>query len=125
MKPDDHSDVVPFDTFWRWLNLHHNCIVRASSVDCSIYDQDDLHWHLYEEPGDRRGVQLMRGKQILAEMVIATEVVYVEVVTSPELDGHFEFHLLGGAEEMQPLYHFVLGHGLEEDDDDDAHAPTH
>ena len=113
---EPHSILV-FERFWRWLIIHHNCIVRAGTDNAWLYDRDDLHWHLYEDEDGRRGVQLMRGKQVLGEFMLeAGEAGYVEAAPSTEAEGHFEFQVLSGDEgHMHLVYHFVLAHGFDEE----------
>jgi len=107
--------TLPFERFWKWLKHHPNCILRAGTHDVWLYDQDDLHWHLEEDPDRNPSVQLVRGKQILAEIVLdVREVVFVQSTLDAEVDGerHFLFELLGGE---QALYHFLVAHGFEEE----------
>jgi hypothetical protein len=115
--------TLPFDRFWRWLRRHANCILRAGTPDSFIYDADDLHWHLDEDEERVPTVQLMRGKQLLAEVVLETrEVLFVQALPDPDGEqGQFVFELVGGGagEEPYPLYHFVLAHGFDEE------APHH
>src|SRR5688572_20766522 len=57
------SPTLAFDEFWRWLILHPNCIVRAGTADCVLYDDDDLHWHFASEAAEIYLCQLIRGKR--------------------------------------------------------------
>lgn len=125
MKMKSLGTALTLEQFWRWLHEHHNCIVRAGTPDAWLYDQDDLHWHLYEDAGGKLGLQLLRGKQTLAELSIThADVAYVDVAPSAETQGHFEFQLLGGDEnDMYAVYHFVMAHGYEEDET--SHPATH
>lgn len=122
MNVKNLGTALQVEKFWKWLHEHHNCIVRAGTPDSWLYDQDDLHWHLYEDAG-KLGVQTMRGKQVQAEMaIVVADVMYVDVSPSAETQGHFEFQLMGGPEnDMYALYHFVMAHGYEEDE---AHRPA-
>lgn len=117
MRMQSLGTALNLETFWNWLHEHHNCIVRAGTSDAWLYDQDDLHWHLYEDMGSKYGVQLMRGKQTVAELAIGgSDVMYVEMAPSSETQGHFEFQLMGGQDQdMYAVYHFVMAHGYEED----------
>jgi hypothetical protein len=110
--------TLQFDRFWRWLKRHSGCILRAGTPDAFLYDQDDLHWHLEEDEERVPTVQLVRGKQILAELAIEIrDVLFVQAV--PDADGEpgqFVFELVGGAgEEPYAVYHFLLAHGFEEE----------
>jgi hypothetical protein len=110
--------TLSFDRFWRWLRRHATCILRAGTPDSFHYDADDLHWHLDEDDDRVPTVQLLRGKQLLGELVIETrEVLFVQAVPDPEGEqGQFVFELVGGAgEEPYALYHFVLAHGFDEE----------
>jgi hypothetical protein len=111
------SSILDFERFWRWLVIHHNCIVRAGTDNAWLYDQDDLHWHLYEDVDGRRGVQLMRGKHVLGEFVLeGGEPGYVEAAPSTEAEGQSEFQVLGGDQgQVHLVCHFVLAHGYDEE----------
>ncbi|MFN7974134.1 MAG: hypothetical protein U0166_17595 [Acidobacteriota bacterium] len=125
MRVTNLGTALPVERFWTWLHEHHNCIVSAGTPDVWIYDADDLHWHLTEDPGGKLGVEVCRGKQVVAEMsIVKAEVLYVDVGPSLDTQGHFEFQLMGGPEgDQYALYHFVTAHGYE---DEDAHkTATH
>jgi hypothetical protein len=109
--------TIEFDRFWRWLKRHAGCILRAGTPDSYLYDQDDLHWHLEEDDDRVPVVQLMRGKQVLGELVLEVrEVLFVQAVPDPEGEpGQFVFELVGGGEEPYAVYHFLLAHGFEEE----------
>jgi hypothetical protein len=110
--------TLQFDRFWRWLRRHGNCILRAGTPDSYLYDQDDLHWHLDEDEDRVPVVQLVRGKQILGEIVIEVrDVLFVQAVPDAEGEpGHFVFELVGGGgDEPYAVYHFLLAHGFEEE----------
>ena len=112
------GSTLTFDKFWRWLKRHPNCILRAGTPDASLFDADDLHWHLEEDEDRVPLVQLVRGKQTLAEIAIEVrEVLFVQAV--PEAggeEGHFLFELWGGGgDEPFAVYHFGMAHGFDED----------
>jgi hypothetical protein len=109
--------TLAFDRFWRWLKRHPHCILRAGTPDAFLYDQEDLHWHLEEEEDRTPSVQLVRGKQIIGELVLEVrEVLFVQAVPDPEGEaGQFVFELVGGGEEPYAVYHFLLAHGFEEE----------
>lgn len=109
--------TLAFDRFWRWLKRHPNCILRAGTPDAFLFDADDLHWHLEEDEDRTPTVQLLRGKQLLGEVVIeAREILFVQALPDPDGgEGQFLFELVGGsAEEPAPMYHFVVAHGFDE-----------
>ena len=110
--------TLSFDRFWRWLRRHANCILRAGTPDSFLYDHDDLHWHLDEDDDRVPTVQLLRGKQLLGELVVETrEILFVQAVPDPDGEqGQFVFELVGGSgDEPYALYHFVLAHGFDEE----------
>ncbi len=110
--------TLPFDRFWRWVRRHPSCILRAGTADAYLYDQEDLHWHLDEDDDRVPTVQLLRGKQVLGEILIEVrDVLFVQAVPDPDGgEGQFVFELVGGAgEEPYAIYHFLLAHGFEEE----------
>jgi len=114
--------TIPFDRFWRWLRRHPNCVLRAGTADSYLYDQEDLHWHIDEDEDRTPTVQLVRGKQVLGELVLeAREVLFVQAVPDPDGEaGQTLFELFGGGDEPYAMYHFVLAHGL---DEESGHRP--
>jgi hypothetical protein len=119
--------AMQLDKFWRWLQEHHNCIVRAGTRDAVLYDQDDLHWHLYEDGEHNIVIQLMRGKELMGEFSISRpDVMFVEATPAAEGEGQFEFNLVGGPEgEPLAMYHFLMAHGVEETDEHGPQAFKH
>jgi hypothetical protein len=114
--------TLAFDRFWRWLKGHRNCIVRAGTVDTYLHDQEAFHWHLEEDAERNPVVQLVWGKLLVGELVMdVRDVLYVEVTPDEGgQPGHFVFELVGGSkEEPYAVYHFLLGHGFE---DESGHA---
>ncbi len=112
------GSTLTFDRFWRWLKRHPNCIVRAGTPDTTLFDQDDLHWHLDEDDDRVPLVQLLRGKQMIAELAIEVrEVLFVQVVPDPDgEEGHFLFELWGGGgDEPFAVYNFALAHAFDEE----------
>ncbi len=108
--------TLSFDRFWHWLKRHANCLVRAGTPDVSLFDLEDLHWHLEEDDNRVPTVQLLRGKQPIGEIAIDTrELLYVQAVPDPEGEqGQFLFEAIGGDEPFA-MYHFVLAHGFDEE----------
>jgi hypothetical protein len=109
--------TLAFDRFWRWLKRHPNCILRAGTPDAYLFDAEDLHWHLDEDEDRMPTVQVLRGKQLLGEILVeAREILFVQALPDPDgEEGQFLFELVGGtAAEPSPMYHFVLAHGFDE-----------
>ncbi len=109
--------TLEFDRFWRWLKRHIHCIVRAGTPDAFLYDQEDLHWHLDEDDDRTPVVQLMRGKELIGELVLEVrDALFVQVRPDPDGEaGQHVFEVIGGEPaDPQPVYHFVLTHGLDE-----------
>ncbi|MBU8896731.1 serine/threonine protein kinase [Corallococcus sp. H22C18031201] len=108
--------TLNFDAFWRWLQEHTNCILRCGSADTTLFDHDDFHWVLMEEER-QHVVQVLKGKSLVAEMVMAgREVTEVTLSADPETgsEGHFLVELFGGPkEDPQVIYHFIMAHGME------------
>jgi hypothetical protein len=113
----DTGTTLAFDRFWRWIKRHPHCILRAGTADAFLYDQDDLHWYLDEDDDRSPTVQLLRGKALLAEVVIdPRDVLFVQATPDPEgEEGQHVFEVIGGGDEPYPVYHFVMAHGFEEE----------
>ena len=112
------GSTLAFDRFWRWLKRHPNCILRAGTPETTLYDQEDLHWHLEEDEDRVPLVQLLRGKQLLGEIAIEVrDVLFVQAVPDPDGEqGHFLFELWGGGgDEPYAVYHFALVHAFDEE----------
>jgi hypothetical protein len=115
--------TIAFDRFWRWIKQHPNCILRAGTPDVWLHDHEDLHWHLDEDAERNPLVQLVRGKQLLAEIVLdVRDALFVQV--TPEggegAERSYLFEVVGGGrDEPYAVYHFLVAHGLE---DEGAHA---
>jgi hypothetical protein len=112
------GSTIAFDAFWKWLKHHPNCILRAGTVECYLYDQDAFHWHLEEDADRNPVVQLVQGKEMVAEMIVeARDVLFVQAVPDPESgEGHYLFELVGGSkDETYAVYHFLVAHGFEEE----------
>ena len=108
------SPTLAFDEFWRWLILHPNCIVRAGTADCVLYDDDDLHWHFASEAAETFLCQLIRGKRLLGEMVIKSETISYVQGYRGDHDDEFVFEMIAEAEDDRTaLYFFVLSHAFD------------
>ena len=108
-----------FDRFWRWLQDHPNCVLEAGTAECYLFDHEDLHWHLGEDEEHNPFVQLVRGKQLIGELLLeGGDVLYVQgrPDAAAEEPDRFLFELVGGAaEEPYVLYRFLMAHGIEEE----------
>jgi len=117
MRDEVLKDVTPtlsLAAFWDWLVQHPNCIVRAGTQECVLFDDEDLHWHLTSDGPDGFLVQVVRGKHILGELRLnALQVSYVQGAPG-EQEGEFVFELISENEAAQvAVYFFVLSHGYE------------
>lgn len=108
------SQTIPFDVFWPWLCVHHNCIVRAGTPDTVLFDYDDYHWHLFTEEDGAHIVQLVRGKDLVGELVvIATDIAYVQSEPSDNNEVMFEC-IIELVDSRDVAYHFVMAHAFDE-----------
>lgn len=110
------ATTLPFDKFWKWLQGHANCIVRAGTPEAVLFDDDDLHWHLSAENEDLL-VQVMRGKRVVGELVLAPgDIAYVQV--EPLEGEEFVFDCIQETESDRiAAYHFVMSHAYDETED--------
>ena len=118
----DPLATLPFETFWSWLMLHPNCILRAGTVDAVLYDDDDLHWH-FAADGALFFVQVIRGKRLLGEIVVDTERVAYAQALGEDREGEFLFELVSETEsERTAAWFFVLSHAY---DAEEPRGPEH
>ena len=105
--------TLPFDAFWSWLQAHPNCIIRAGTPDAVLYDEENLHWHFTMEGTDMQVVQLVRGKSLVGEMLVAPgDIAYVQGVASEEEE--YVFELISETEtDRVAAYYFVLSHAYD------------
>src|SRR5438046_9339527 len=90
--------TLSFQAFWTWLQAHPNCILRAGTPEVVLYDDDDLHWHFAVEGDDTRVVQLIRGKTLVGEIVVAPgDITYVQGVAR-EAEDEYMFELTSETE---------------------------
>ena len=110
------SATLPFEKFWMWLQAHANCILRAGTPDAMLFDHDDYHWHLAAEDEMTLIVQLVRGKELVGEMVLlAGEIAYV--TAEPNENEEFIFECIMESEAARDVaYHFVMAHGYDDSD---------
>ncbi|MBX5480475.1 MAG: hypothetical protein IRZ16_01310 [Myxococcaceae bacterium] len=110
--------TLKFERFWKWLREHANCILRAGTDEVWLFDDDDLHWHLEEDAHRSPVVQLMRGKRVLAELVMdVRDVLFVQATPegqpqNGEQPTLFELVTAGGDENFG-AYHFLMAHGFD------------
>lgn len=118
-------NTLSFDTFWSWLQGHLNCILRVSTPDAVLFDDDDLHWYL--GPLDEANVaQVIRGKRLMGEILIDPDrVAYVQAL-GEERAGEFVFEAVSESEtERVAAYVFVLTHDLDASGDPGHSAGVH
>jgi hypothetical protein len=118
--------TLTFDSFWIWLTRHPNCILRAGTPETVLYDDEDLHWHFGTEDPGTLVVQLIRGKRMLGELLIASEpIVYVEG-TRGDHDEEFVFELIVETpDDRMSAYFFVLAHGFDVEEEDPTPRRVH
>lgn len=116
MTTTDDQPTLPFDVFWVWLMSHPNCILRAGTPEAVLYDDEDLHWHFAQEEPDTLVVQVLRGKILVGELLMASDqIAYVQGMRG-ESEHEFVFELITETEvERFPAYFFVLVHGFDEE----------
>lgn len=112
------AQPLTFERFFRWLQEHSNCVVRAGNHDATLFDHDAFHWDFYEEDDGRAVFSLLSGKQLVGELVLErSEVLFVQSAADPEnpSSGHWLFELIGGSKEDSfPMAFVVLSHGMEQ-----------
>jgi len=110
----DETPTLSFDEFWAWIVRHPNCILRAGTQDTVLYDDEDYHWHFAVEEPDTPLVQVLRGKRLLGELLIARDrIAFVQGVPG-DVEGEHVFDLVVDTE-AEPLtaYFFVVSHAYE------------
>lgn len=116
-SPTPSNAPLTFDQFWRWLQDHRNCLVRAGAGEVTLFDNDNVHWDFFDEPDGRAVCQVILGKSLVGELVVERgEVVMVQAqadVEDPQRN-NWVFECIGGTkDDAYPLYYFVLTHGME------------
>lgn len=118
----DDPKVIGFEEFWQWIQGHTNCIISAGTPDTVIYDHDDFHWSFGREVGpdgqEDLLVQLVRGKQLVGEMLIPHgRMTHVQAEQRGE-DGEVLFECFEESTEgTLPSFYFTLSHGYDEPDE--------
>ena len=108
---------LTFERFWRWISEHPNCVVRAGTGEATLFDFDDYHWEFHDEEDGHAIVGLIRGKNLVGELVVdKATVLFVQSsidVEAPQ-SGHWMFELIGGnKDEPVGVAFFVVSHGME------------
>jgi hypothetical protein len=113
----DAPFTVTFDTFWSWIRVHPDCILRAGTPEAVLFDDDDVHWDFLVEESGAKVIQVLRGKRLVGELLIDPEqVAYVEAVPSERADEHV-FELISETEQDRfASWFFVMIHGWQDDD---------
>jgi len=108
----DEPLTLPFATFWQWLMTHPNCILRAGTPESIVYDDDDLHWQFFAEEPETLVMQVLRGKRVTAEILVAPEQIDFVQGMPGEQDGEYVFEAVSETEsDRMAVYFFVLAHG--------------
>ena len=108
--------------FWDWVVTHPNCILRVGTPETELFDDEDLHWHFAVESPETLVVQLLRGKRLLGEMLVAPEQITFVNGIQGEQNGEFVFELVQETDNDRfAAYHFVLAHGY---DDESPASPS-
>lgn len=116
MSNIDDQPTLPFDVFWPWLMGHPNCILRAGTPEAVLYDDEDLHWHFAQEEPETLVVQVLRGKLLVGELLLAPEQIAYVQGSRGEVEHEFIFELITETEvERFPAYFFVLIHGFDQE----------
>lgn len=111
----EEGAALTLGQFWKWIKEHPNCILRASTPESYLYDHDHLHWHLTEEDDSVRVVQLIHGKQLVAEIVIdPRDLLYVQVSPDTEQPEHFLFEIVAGPKhDANTVCAFLMAHDMQ------------
>lgn len=108
--------TLQFEKFWHWLQAHSNCILRAGTPDTLMFDHDDYHWHLGDEDEFTQLVQLVRGKELVAEIIVlSSEIAYVQC-SQPEGDEYVFECIVETPTAREAAYHFVMAHEFDDTD---------
>ena len=106
--------TLPFATFWNWLTNHPDCIVRAGTPEAVLYDDEDLHWTFIQEEPETLVVQVLRGKLLVGELLIAPDQISYVQGTRGEREDEHVFELVTETESDNfAAYFFVMVHGYD------------
>jgi hypothetical protein len=107
-------ETLSFDEFWEWLVMHPNCILRAGIQNAVIYDDEDYHWHFSQDGAETYLVQVVRGKRLVGELVVARDRVAYFQGLEGDQEGEVLFEAVGADEVESPLVcFFVMSHGMD------------
>jgi len=108
--------TLPFEKFWSWLTIHANCILRVGTQDAVLFDHEDYHWNLAADDEQTLIVQLVRGKELVGEiLLLASDIAYVQGEAG-ENDEHLFECIVESMASREIAYHFVIAHGYDEGD---------
>jgi hypothetical protein len=111
--PDSAALTLPFDKFWSWLKAHRNCIVRAGTPYSVLMDHDDYHWDVLSEDDDTQVLQLVRGKELVGEIIVlAAEIAYVHCPSTDTEEQLFEC-VVETPQAREVVYHFAMAHSFD------------
>ncbi len=117
--------TLQFDKFWSWLQSHANCIIRAGTPDVVLFDHEDFHWHLMNEDEFTQILQLVRGKELVGEIVVlSNDIAYVQC-NSPEGDEYVFECIVETPAVREAAYHFVMSHEYDEGESPSGRRWTH
>ncbi len=111
--PDSKAQTLSFERFWTWLKAHRNCIVRVGTPYSVMMDHEDFHWEILTEDVDTQILQLVRGKELVGEIIVVVpDIAYVHCPPSEVEEQVFEC-IVETPEAREVAYHFVLAHGYD------------
>lgn len=111
---ESESITLPFEKFWGWLQAHHNCILRAGTPDVLLFDHEEYHWHLSQEDEATLLIQVVRGKDLVGELVVMPQdIAYVQA--QPNEHDEFIFECVVESPQVRDIaYQFVMAHAYDE-----------
>jgi len=121
--PQSTNSTLSFDQFWSWVRAHRNCIARVGTPYSILLDHDDFHWDIVTEADGTEILQLVRGKELVGEIVILhEEIAYVQCSQSPggSEDSLFEC-IIESPQGREVVYHFMMTHEYEDDTEQMRH----
>lgn len=108
--------TLDFDAFWNWLVTHPNCVLRAGTPEAVLYDDEEYHWHFAMEGSETLLVQVLRGKRLVGELLLAPEQIAYVQGTPGDQEGEYVFELISENEtDRASLYFFILAHGYDDE----------
>lgn len=115
--------TLPFDAFWAWLQQHPSCILRVSTPEAVLYDDDSFHWFIGPDQSELV-IQLIRGKRLVGEILLDPDrIAYVQDI-GEERQGEHGFEAISESPtDRVACYSFVLAHGLDLETEG-AHGPA-